>query len=93
MLRILTVCGAGVGSSMMLKVFTQQILNNENIEAVVNASDIGSINPQDADIIITTTDFSNLFRNTTGRVLQIDNLTDKENLRVQLLQCISEIEK
>jgi len=93
MLRILTVCGAGVGSSMMLKVFTQQILSNENIEAVVNASDIGSINPQDADIIITTTDFSNLFRNTTGRVLQIDNLTDKENLRVQLLQCISEIEK
>lgn len=93
MLRILTVCGAGVGSSMMLKVFTQQILTQEKIEAVVNASDIGSINPQDADIIITTTDFSNLFRNTTGKVLQIDNLTDKENLRVQLLQCISEIEK
>ncbi len=93
MLRILTVCGAGVGSSMMLKVFTQQILTKENIEAVVNASDIGSINPQDADIIITTTDFSNLFRNTTGKVLQIDNLTDKENLRTQLLACISEIEK
>lgn len=93
MLRILTVCGAGVGSSMMLKVFTQQILTKENIEAVVNATDIGSINPQDADIIITTTDFSNLFRNTTGKVLQIDNLTDKENLRSQLLACISEIEK
>lgn len=93
MLRILTVCGAGVGSSMMLKVFTQQILTKENIEAVVNATDIGSINPQDADIIITTTDFSNLFRNTTGKVLQIDNLTDKENLRTQLLACISEIEK
>lgn len=93
MLRILTVCGAGVGSSMMLKVFTQQILSKENIEAVVNATDIGSINPQDADIIITTTDFSNLFRNTTGKVLQIDNLTDKENLRSQLLACISEIEK
>lgn len=93
MIKILTVCGAGVGSSMMLKVFAQQILSKENIEARVDATDIGSINPQEADIIITTTDFANLFRNTTSRVLPIDNLTDKENLRIQLLKCIEDLQK
>ncbi|MBF4693990.1 PTS sugar transporter subunit IIB [Fusibacter ferrireducens] len=91
MLRILTVCGAGVGSSMMLKVFTQQILKQEQIEASVNATDISSVDPKSADIIITTSDFANVIRNSTCPIIRIDNLTDKVNLKNQLLETISKI--
>lgn len=86
MMKILTVCGAGVGSSMMLKVYTQQIIKDENLDATVDATDIGSIDPNSADIIVTTSDFANVLRNTTAKVIKIDNLTDKENLRKQLLE-------
>ncbi|MBS4537866.1 PTS sugar transporter subunit IIB [Clostridium sp. D2Q-11] len=88
MIKILTVCGAGVGSSMMLKVYTQQIIKSENLDATVDATDIGSIDPNSADIIVTTSDFANVLRNTTAKVIKIDNLTDKESLRTQLLEAI-----
>ena len=53
MINIVTVCGAGVGSSMMLRLFAQQILDAEDIEATVDASDIGSVDPSAYDLIIT----------------------------------------
>lgn len=91
MLRILTVCGAGVGSSMMLKVFTEQILSKEGIEAEVNAIDIGSISDNNVDIIITTSDFANLLRSIKAEIIRIDNLMDKEYLKEQLLLTIDKI--
>jgi len=93
MLKILTVCGAGVGSSMMLKVFTQQILGKENIEARVDATDIGSIDTSGADIIITTSDFANVLRNSKAQIIRIDNLTDKEYLKSQLLETVRQLNK
>jgi ascorbate PTS system EIIB component len=93
MLKIFTVCGAGVGSSMMLKVFTQQILAKENIEAKVDATDIGSLDPNGADIIVTTSDFANVIRNTTAVIIKIDNLTDREYLKEQLLKAVKSINK
>lgn len=35
MLNIVTVCGAGVGSSMMMRLYAQQSLSEEGIEANV----------------------------------------------------------
>ncbi|WP_243125448.1 MULTISPECIES: PTS sugar transporter subunit IIB [Clostridium] len=87
-MKIFTVCGAGVGSSMMLKVYTQQILDKEGIDAEVNAADIGSVNPAEADIIITTSDFANVLRNSEAKIIRIDNLMDKQYLRDQLLEVI-----
>ena len=51
MLNIVTVCGAGVGSSMMMRLYAQQSLSEEGIEANVEAADIGSVNPDAFDIV------------------------------------------
>lgn len=90
-MRIVTVCGSGVGSSMMLKVYAQQILSSEGIEAEVDASDITSISPMSYDIIITTTGFSEVLRGAEDKVVKIDNLTDKAYLKEQLLLKIDEL--
>lgn len=89
MIKIVTVCGAGVGSSMMLRVFTQQILKDENIEAEVEAFDIGSVNIDDYDIVVTTSDFAELLRETDTQVIRIDNMMDKTYLREKLLEVIN----
>lgn len=88
MIKIVTVCGAGVGSSMMLRVFTQQIMKDENIEAEVDAADIGSVNTNDYDIVVTTSDFADLLRESSAEVIRIDNMMDKVYLREQLLKAI-----
>lgn len=92
MIKIVTVCGAGVGSSMMERVFTQQILSAENIEAEVSASDIASVDPNDFDIVITTSDFAEQLSHARSEIIRIDNLMDKAYLKEQLLQTIEKIQ-
>ena len=89
MLKIVTVCGAGVGSSMMMRLFTQQILDAEGIEATVDAADIGSVSPDNYDILITTSDFADALRQSSAKIIRIDNMMDKEFLKTELLKIIN----
>ena len=89
MLKIVTVCGAGVGSSMMMRLFTQQILDAEGIDATVDAADIGSVSPDNYDILITTSDFADALRQSSATIIRIDNMMDKEFLKTELLKVIN----
>ena len=91
MIKVVTVCGAGVGSSMMMRLFTQQILDAEGIDGAVDASDIGSVDPSAYDLVITTSDFADALRETSVPIIRIDNMMDKAFLKEQLLQTIAEI--
>lgn len=91
MIKIVTVCGAGVGSSMMMRLFSQQILDDEGIEAEVEASDISSVSPNAYDILITTSDFADTLRDSSARIIRIDNMMDKAYLKEQLLKTIAEL--
>lgn len=91
MLNIVTVCGAGVGSSMMLRLYAQQSLSEEGIEASVEAADIGSVNPDAFDIVITTSDFADLLHESRAKIIRIDNMMDKGYLKEQLLNTLTEL--
>ena len=91
MLNIVTVCGAGVGSSMMMRLYAQQSLSEEGIEANVEAADIGSVNPDAFDIVITTSDFADLLHASRAKIVRIYNMIDKAYLKEQLLRTIKEI--
>lgn len=91
MIKVVAVCGAGVGSSMMLRLFSQQILDKEGIEAEVDASDIGSVNPASYDIIVTTSDFADVIRGATGPIVRIDNMMDKKFLKEELMKAVANL--
>lgn len=91
MIKVVAVCGAGVGSSMMLRLFSQQILDKEGIEAEVDASDISSVNPASYDIIVTTSDFADVIRGATGPIVRIDNMMDKKFLKEELLKAVASL--
>lgn len=77
MLKIVTVCGAGVGSSMMLRLFSQQILDEAGIEAEVEASDIGSVT-QTVMIWLSQHPILRIpMRTQRARIIRIDNMMDK----------------
>lgn len=93
MIKIVAVCGAGVGSSMMERLFTQQILEAENIEAEVDASDISSVDPSAYDLLITTSDFADQLSETATPIIKIDNLMDKAYLKSELLKHIVNLDQ
>lgn len=90
-MRIATLCGMGFGTSMMLKLFIEDILKAEGIKAEVIPWDLGSFKGQNADIIVAPVDMESHMKSVTSRVVLIKNLVDKTEIREKVLQAIKDI--
>lgn len=73
-MKILAVCGGGTGSSMVLKIYIEKALRQLNIKASVEQSDATSAGSLNADFIVTSQNFSDLFD--TSKVIVIKNYLD-----------------
>jgi PTS system ascorbate-specific IIB component len=54
-MRIVTVCGCGLGSSLMAKTTIEKIMKEFGVVATIEASDAGTAKGYPSDLIITTT--------------------------------------
>jgi len=84
-IRIATLCGMGFGSSMMLKMFIEEILKDLGMKAEVIPWDLGTFKGQQADIVVAPTDMEMHLRSTPAKVVLIKNLVDKKELRDKLV--------
>lgn len=91
-MRIATLCGMGFGTSMMLKLFIEEILKDEGIKAEVVPWDLGSYKGQQADIIVAPSDMEVHLKTATSKVVLIQNLVDKTEVRVKVLQAVRELQ-
>ena len=84
-MRIATLCGMGFGTSMMLKLFIDDILKAEGLKAEVVPWDLGTFKGQQADIIVAPTAMESHLKGTTARVVLIHNLVDKAEIKEKVL--------
>ncbi|PTX53993.1 PTS system IIB component (L-Asc family) [Melghirimyces profundicolus] len=84
-MKIVTVCGMGFGTSLMVKMTIDDILNEVGFNAEVEASDIGSITGRVADLFVTSTEMQNQFSGIESDVIFLKNMTDKQEIREKLL--------
>lgn len=89
-MRIATLCGMGFGTSMMLKLFIDDILKAEQIKAEVLPWDLGTFKGQNADIIVAASDMAMHLKNTDSIVVLIRNLVDKKEIKDKILMAIQE---
>ena len=85
-MKIVTICGAGIGSSGILKVNAERVLKKLDIEATVIAADIGSLAAVvgDAQVILTSSEFVDAIGKTFADVIVIDNYFDTAELTTKL---------
>ena len=85
-MKIVTICGAGIGSSGILKVNAERVLRRLDIEAEVVAADIASIAQvaADAQVILTSAEFVETIGKTFADVIVIDNFFDTNELTEKL---------
>lgn len=88
-MKIITICGHGLGSSFMVESIIKQILADENIEAEVGHVDIGSANTVDADIYLVGKDLSDSVN--LNNLIILNSLIDKSEIKEKLLNKINEI--
>ena len=90
-MKILCVCGFGLGSSMIAKVNVEEICSDQGVEADVDTCDLGSIAGTNADLYVTTRelfeDFPDKLREKT---LCITNFVKKKEIAAELLPWLEE---
>jgi len=92
-MRIATLCGMGFGTSMMLKLFIDDILKAEGMKADVVPWDLGTFKGQQADIIVAPKDMESHLRSATATVVLINNLVDKAEIKTKILAAIHALPK
>lgn len=85
-MKIVAICGAGIGSSGILKVNAERVLLKLGIEADVTATDIASIkrDAADAQVILTSAEFVEAIGKTFADVIVIENYFDQQELTEKL---------
>jgi PTS system ascorbate-specific IIB component len=82
----------GFGTSMMLKLFIDDILKAEGLKAETVPWDLGTFKGQQADIVVAPTDMEMHLRSTKSKVVLIRNLVDKKEIREKILAAIYELQ-
>jgi len=90
---IATLCGMGFGTSMMLKLFIDDILKAEKIKAETLPWDLGSFKGQKADIVVAASDMAMHLKNVDSIVVLIRNLVDKQEIKEKILAAIQEFQQ
>ncbi len=85
-MKIVTICGAGIGSSGILKVNAERVLQRLGLTATVVAADIDSVGrvAADAQVILTSAEFVEAIGPTRADVVVIENYFDTDELSTKL---------
>jgi len=80
--KIVTICGAGIGSSGILKVNAEKALAALGLSAEVVAADVASVREasDDANVILTSQEFVEAIGSTYAEVIVIRNHFDQTEI-------------
>lgn len=90
-MKIMTVCGFGVGTSLLLKMTVDSILEEEGIICKVEAVDMTSACGNSADLILTSKEIGEEIEGqVSGKLVYISNFMDKEEVKEKILKAIGD---
>ena len=89
-MKIIVVCGMGIGTSVLLKMNVEKVLEVLGVTAEVHAADMAKAKHQalDADIILTTPELVFQLENMPGIVIPIDHVFDLTEIRKKLVDVL-----
>jgi PTS system ascorbate-specific IIB component len=84
--KIVAICGAGIGTSGILKVNVERVLARLGLEADVTAAHLGSLqrDAAEAQIILTSAEFVEAIGATNADVIVVENYFDTDELTRKL---------
>ena len=88
-MKIITVCGMGFGTSLMVKMTIDDILAEIGFKADVEASDIGSIMGREYDLIVTSNDMQSQLSIPDANIIYLKNMTNKQEIKEKLVAFIN----
>lgn len=85
-MKIVAICGLGIGTSAILKVNADRALDRLGLDADVTATDVGSVATvaADAQVILTSSELVAAIGSTNADVIVIDNYFDLDEITAKL---------
>ena len=83
MLKIITVCGLGVGSSLIMKMTVDSAMNQLGVKCSIEHWDMGTVKGRDCDLIVTTESFRKNFAE-QDNVVYVNNIVSVEEAKGKL---------
>lgn len=92
-MKIIVVCGNGLGTSLMMEMSIKTIVKELNIEASVDHVDLGSAKGTDCDIFVATNDIAEQLNMLAvkPRIVALDNMVDKAAMKARLSVALQEL--
>jgi len=84
-LTVLTVCGVGMGTSLILRMTAEKVFDELGLRARVTATDASSARSMPADVVIGQELHTAEFEGRVPVVVTVDNFLDTDELRRRLL--------
>jgi PTS system ascorbate-specific IIB component len=88
---ILTVCGVGSGSSLILRMYVEDVLEEFGVRYRVQAGQVSEAKGSKADLVLCSHEFLTVTQGATARVVPIKNFTDKNEIRETLKPVLIEL--
>ena len=90
-MKIITVCGMGIGTSVLLKMNAEKALRALDVDADVEAADIGTARgaARTAQIVLTSADLVEELGQVPSKVIVIDNFTSVAEIQAKLQESIA----
>lgn len=83
-MKIMAICGSGLGSSFMVEMNIKKVLKKLNIEADVEHSDLSSAIPGTADLFVMAKDIAYSARIPEDQLVVLSNIIDINELESKL---------
>ena len=85
-MKIVAVCGMGIGTSVLLKMNAEKVLAQLGVDADVEAADIGIARgaARTADVVLTSAELAEEIGDVPAEVVVIDNFIDLGEITAKL---------
>ncbi|MFZ7132556.1 MAG: PTS sugar transporter subunit IIB [Eubacteriales bacterium] len=99
MMKVLAVCGLGIGSSIILKINVGRILDELGIKDYsLDVADIGTARSMPFDMVVTSVELAGVLKHNVReekhfRILPINNFVDKNEMREKVKGCLAKLNK
>lgn len=84
-MKIMAVCGSGLGSSFMMEMNIKKIIKKLNITSDVEHADLGSVSANDADVFVMAKDIASSSGISSDKIIVLNNLLNMEELEQKLV--------
>lgn len=83
-MKIMAVCGSGLGSSFMMEMNIKKVLKAIEVTADVEHADLGSVTPDVADVFVMAKDIAYSANLPEDKVIIINNIIDIKEIEQKL---------